>query len=74
MPKCGHCGAEIERNEISYRDANKGGYRSRSVRLCYKCVDKYDAAAAGQKLMKMIVLGVVSAALVLAAMYLIVRR
>ncbi len=73
MAKCGHCGANIEGNEISYRDDRKGSFRSRSVRLCDKCVETYDGAAASRKVMKMTMLVVVSAVLVVAALYLIRR-
>src|SRR5690349_20333564 len=74
MAKCGHCGAGIEGNEISYRDASKGGYRSRSVRLCYNCTSKYDTAEAGQKLFKTVAIAIVSVVVVGAFLYLLFHR
>jgi hypothetical protein len=74
MPKCQHCGAGIEGAEITYRDANKGGRRAQSVRLCGRCVDRYDKLEAAKKVRNMVLAIVAVGALIVAAAYLLVHR
>ena len=71
MAKCQHCGAAIEGARIIYRDANAGGRRPKSIRLCKGCVDRYDTLEAGKKTRNMVLAIVVLAGLIIAAWYLL---
>ena len=74
MPKCQHCGAGIEGAEITYRDANTGSRRAKSVRLCSHCVDRYDQLEAAEKVRNIVFAIVVAGALIIAAGYLLLHR
>jgi hypothetical protein len=71
MPKCQHCGAEIEGAQITYRDAQTLSRRARSVRLCKGCVGRYDSLEAGKKTRNMVLAIVAVAGLIIAAWYLL---
>lgn len=73
MPKCQHCGTEIEGGEINYRPSSKGGYRQQSMRLCYKCMEKHDATEGTRKMVMMAGAVVVAIVLVGAAIFLMKR-
>jgi hypothetical protein len=73
MPKCQHCGAEIEGTQISYRDAHALSRYAQSIRLCKGCVDQYDSSEAGKKGRNIALAIVAVAGLIVAAGYLLVR-
>jgi hypothetical protein len=71
MPKCQHCGATIEGAQIVYRDAKTLSRRTRSIRLCKGCVDRYDTLEAGKKTRNIVLAVVALASLIIAAWYLL---
>lgn len=74
MPKCQHCGNVIEGAEITYRDANSGSRRTRSLRLCGRCVNRHDTLEAGKKIRKIVLAVVIAGVLIVLAGYLLVNR
>ena len=72
MAKCQHCGNVIEGAQITYRDATKGR-RAHSIRLCSRCVDRYDKLEAGKKARNILLGIVVVAGLTIAAGYLLLH-
>lgn len=73
MAKCQHCGNGIEGNQIVYRDANKGR-RAQSIRLCWRCVDRYDKTEAAKKVRNIFVLVVGAVILLGFAGYILMHR
>ena len=74
MPKCQNCGAGIKGAEITYRNANKGGRRAQSIRLCSRCVERYDKLEAAKKVRSIVLAIVVAGALIIGAGYLLLHR
>jgi hypothetical protein len=64
----------IEGAEIIYRDSNTGRRRSNSIRLCGRCVDRYDQSEAGKKLRNIILAVIGLGAVLLLAGYTLMHR
>ena len=74
MAKCQQCGNVIEGAEITYRDASKGSRRTRSIRLCSRCVGRYDTMEAAKKVRNTVFIGVIVVVLIVLAGYLLMYR
>ena len=74
MPKCQFCSCGVNGEEIQYRVANQSSRRSRSMRLCCRCAQRYDQTQNTARVRNLGLLAVAVVSSLVAAVYLAIHR